>query len=79
MEERRGLAQQAGKVLGLNLSGMDEPLDSATPVPTAASPGGGARTPPPNDADDGLEAWLADRRWRAALEGYPCLPEASRP
>ncbi len=29
-------------------------------------------------AGDGLEAWLADQRWRAALESYSWLVEPER-
>ncbi len=39
------------------------------PVPTAMPLEGQARSLLRSHPGDGLEAWLADRRWRAALDG----------
>ena len=38
-------------------------------VPTAMPPEGYARALLRSHPGDGLEAWLADQRWRAALDG----------
>ena len=45
---------------------MDTPPDFD---PTDLSREGRARTVLRGHAGDGLEAWLADQRWRAALDG----------
>ena len=45
---------------------MDAPPD---PDPTAMPPEGQARTLLRSHPGDGLEAWLADQRWRAAVDG----------
>ncbi len=60
---------------------MDEPLDPATTVPTTALPEDSARASLRGHAGHGPAAWLADWRWRAALESYSCLvePERDRP
>ena len=46
--------------------------------PTALSREGQARAVLRGHAGDGLEAWLADQRWRAALESYSWLVEPER-
>ena len=47
------------------------------PVPTAMLPEGQARALLRSHPGDGLEAWLADQRWRAAPDGS-WLVEAER-
>jgi hypothetical protein len=47
------------------------------PVPTAMPPEGHARSLLRAHPGDGLEAWLAEQRWRAALDGS-WLVEAER-
>ena len=39
------------------------------PVPTGMPPEGQTRALLRSHPGDGLEAWLADQRWRAALDG----------
>ena len=48
---------------------MDKPLNPTSAVLTPARVEDGAWALPRGHAEGGLEAWLADQRWRAALDG----------
>jgi hypothetical protein len=47
-------------------------------APTSMPPEGQARALLRGHPGNGLEAWLADQRWRAAQDGFSWLVEADR-
>ena len=57
---------------------MDKRRDLPGTVPNTVPAEGDASASPCGHAGDGLEAWLADRRWRAALESHSSLAERKR-